>query len=169
MWFSLSRSSPGRRSFPSSISWFSRSPFLRPDLRIPDVDARRICTRLAVTPRGDLLFGSRSAQHSVLGSVNSSNFVEITWQSALGNGLRTLVRGLGTAVGALPSAPCVTFRETRFVQYGFAVTRSGHVLIPLVGTYAGREAEKDSVETSVLLRRLNHWKFLPFELGRRPP
>src|ERR1700686_610637 len=28
----------------------SQSPFLRPDLRIADVDARRICTRLAVTP-----------------------------------------------------------------------------------------------------------------------
>src|ERR1035437_10967162 len=28
----------------------SQSPFLRPDPRIADVDARRICTRLAVTP-----------------------------------------------------------------------------------------------------------------------
>ena len=28
----------------------SQSPFLRPDLRIADVDARKICTRLAVTP-----------------------------------------------------------------------------------------------------------------------
>ena len=28
----------------------SQSPFPRPDLRIADVDARRICTRLAVTP-----------------------------------------------------------------------------------------------------------------------
>ena len=28
----------------------SQSLFLRPDLRIADVDARRICTRLAVTP-----------------------------------------------------------------------------------------------------------------------
>src|SRR5882762_6086383 len=28
----------------------SQSPFLRPDLRIADVDARRVCTRLAVTP-----------------------------------------------------------------------------------------------------------------------
>jgi len=27
----------------------SQSPFLRPDLRIADVDARKICTRLAVT------------------------------------------------------------------------------------------------------------------------
>src|SRR5258708_40204619 len=27
----------------------SQSPFLRPDLRIADVDARRICTRFAVT------------------------------------------------------------------------------------------------------------------------
>src|SRR5258707_11465396 len=28
----------------------SQSPFLRPDLRIADVDARKICTRSAVTP-----------------------------------------------------------------------------------------------------------------------
>ena len=28
----------------------SQSPFLRPDLSIADVDARRICARLAVTP-----------------------------------------------------------------------------------------------------------------------
>jgi len=28
----------------------SQSPFLRPDLRIADVDARRFCTRLAGTP-----------------------------------------------------------------------------------------------------------------------
>ena len=42
--------------------------------------------------------------------------------------------------GALPSTACATFRETRFVQSGLAVTRFRHVLIRVVGTYASREA-----------------------------
>src|SRR5258706_1563195 len=41
----------------------SQSPFLRPDLRIDDVDARRICTRLAVTPPRARLNSKRLRNH----------------------------------------------------------------------------------------------------------
>jgi hypothetical protein len=41
------------------------------------------------------------------------------------------LRRFGTAAVPYPPIACETFRETRFVQSGLAVTRFGRVLTPL--------------------------------------
>src|SRR5260370_10773767 len=54
----------------------SQSPFLRPDLRIADVDARKICTRLAVTPT--LRHASPLPAHTLLRALRHANAVAMT-------------------------------------------------------------------------------------------
>jgi hypothetical protein len=56
---------------------------------------------------------------------------------------------VGNCRGALPSTACATFRETRFVECGLAVTRSGMSLPGASGLMRVEKYEKGSVEILV--------------------
>jgi hypothetical protein len=86
------------------------------------------------------IFCQPIAQLWGLASDNSSNSAEISSAELPPERPAYPRSTVGNCRGALPSTTCATFRETRFVQCGLAVTRFRHVLTRLVRTYASREA-----------------------------